>query len=192
VLFVDSDIEFRRTGWLRALCAIVQSTRPAIAYAEWLEPSMFTLEGRPSYVVARPAPWLLLIDAEQTAKLQSSFAVAYPEGESPTGAPIIHDVGAAFFLEAVDRGLRTLALSASFRRHYHHYGGLSWLPTSGPRGEKKLRDQRTVERRLAQLQRLQTSTSFASRVGATAQLAAFPQDLVDATYRIRAYVRRNR
>jgi len=185
LLFVDSDIEFRRASWLRQLVSIVRRTDPAIAYAEWLPPSLFTLDGLEARVVLRPAPWVLLIDAEQTSELRSSFAVTYPETE-----PIIHDVGAAFFHEAVDRGLSTLALPPSFRRCYHHYGGLSWLPVTGPRGQKKLRDQRTVERRLRHLRRLQSATSVTCRVSATAQLAAFPQDALDAMFRIRTGVRR--
>jgi len=186
ILFVDSDVEFRRPSWLSRLMAIAHSDRPAIAYAEWLAPSCFTLDGLLSPVVARPAPWLLMIDSEQTSELESSFAVSRAEAAPASGAPIIYDVGARFFYEAVDRGLHTLALPPSYRRHFHHYGGLSWLPTSGPYGQKKLRDQRTVRRRLRHLQRLQGATSVTSQVVTTAQLTAIPQEIFDVIFRVRA------
>lgn len=190
ILYVDSDIEFRRPRWLRGLMTAVINQGAAIAYAQWLPPSLFTLDGRQLPVVGRPAPWLLLIDAEQTADLRSSFAVHYASAEAPSAPPTIYDVGACFFYEAVARGLQTFALPSSFKRHFQHYGGLSWLPTAGARGQKKLRDQRTVERRLRHLQRLQSSTSMTSRLSAAAQLAATPQDALDIGFRIRAGVTR--
>ena len=185
ILFVDSDVEFRRAGWLSRLMAIASSQHPAIAYAEWLPAGLFTLDGRQSPVVARPAPWLLLMDSEQTAELRSSFAVSYVPATPDSSPPIIYDVGASLFYEAVGCGLRTVALPRSYKRHFHHYGGLSWLPLSGPRGEKKARDQRTVKRRLRHLQRLQRHTSMTSHVIATAQLAALPQEVLDTLARIR-------
>ncbi len=186
ILFIDSDVEFRRAGWLSRLMAIATSRRPAIAYAEWLPASLFTLEGRESRVVARPAPWLLLIDSEQTSDLRSSFAVAYVSATPASSAPIIYDVGASFFHEAVDRDLLTLALPPSYRRHFHHYGGMSWMPLNGPRGQKKARDQRTVERRLRHLQRLQSPTRGTCRIITAAQLAATPQEILDVVFRIRS------
>jgi glycosyltransferase involved in cell wall biosynthesis len=190
ILFVDSDLEFRRAGWLGFLDAIVRRDSPAIAYAEWLPESVFTIDGRVARVVARPAPWLLLLDTQQTSGLEASFAVRYSDMDSGSRSPVIHDVGAALYYEAVDQGLSTLALPRAYQRQYHHYGGLSWLPTGGPRGQKKLRDERTVERRLAVSRRLDMSTAALPRRIAATQLAAFPQDVLEAAFRVRAGVGR--
>ena len=189
LLFVDSDVEFRRRAWLRRIVAAAVQTHSAITYSEWLHGGLHLDDDRQSsQVLARPAPWMLMIDQRQTHHLVSSFAVKYSNRNSSVGLPVIRDVGTAFFEEATRRGLPTLAMPLSYRRMYHHYGGLSWLPTTGRRGQKKLRDQRVVSRRLRQLRRLQSAASILSRLMAAARLAAVLQDACDLLFRIRARV----
>jgi glycosyltransferase involved in cell wall biosynthesis len=191
LLFVDSDVEFRRRDWLHRIVAATESAGAAITYAEWLDGGLYLDEGQSSHVLSRPAPWMLMIDQRQTHDLASSFGVEYSNRNSQVGLPIIRDVGTAFFEEATRRRLPTLAMPASYRRTYHHYGGLSWLPSTGSRGQKKLRDQRVVSRRLCLMRRVQSGAGVLSRLAAAARLAALPQDACDLLFRIRARLLRD-
>ena len=186
LLFVDSDVEFRRRAWLRRIVAATESAGSAITYTEWLHGGLYPDEEKWSHVLSRPAPWMLMIDQRQTDDIMSSFGVEYTNRDSAVGLPIIRDVGTAFFEEATRRRLSALAMPASYGRMYHHYGGLSWLPSTGRRGHKKLRDQRVVSRRLGQMRRLQSGADFPSRLAAAARLAALPQDACDLLFRLRA------
>lgn len=186
LLFVDSDIEVRRSGWLRHLVTLAVLERPAMIYAEWQPPQRYTLNGRPAQVLARPAPWVLMIDCQQTASLQSSFAETRSETVPPSPFIIVRDVGAAFSEEASQLGMRMLAMPPTYRRLYHHYGGLSWLPDRGRRGDKKLRDMRVIKRRLQRLRHVQDRSGALMRLLATVLLTPFAQEALDLIFRVKS------
>lgn len=127
-----------------------------------------------------------MIDPKQLSTLQSDFGEKQSETAPVSNSLIVRDVGAALFEEASQRGLHTLAMPTSYRRLYHHYGGLSWLPTTGSRGRKKIRDQRVVERRLRRLQLVQGPSNVPSQLLARVQLAALHQEVLDLAFRITA------
>lgn len=189
IVFVDSDVEFRRPGWLQRLVAMAMRDRSAIAYAEWLDEHLYTIHSRPARVVGRPAPWLLMIAPTQLTAVRTGFAEIHME-DSESGLVVAHDVGAVLHSEAVERGLQVSAMPRGYRRLYHHYGGLSWLPTTGGRGNKKLRDQRVVQRRLRLLTRAQESPNRLGRHVATVRLAPWSQQARDLMFRIIARLSR--
>jgi glycosyltransferase involved in cell wall biosynthesis len=159
-VFVDSDVEFRRPGWLRDLVTTARRARADMVCAEFLteqrnfvEPSERRLTVR---LMPRPSPWLLLVDAARMAGLQSSFA--HHEAPAPKGpeSALAFDVGGRLLHDARANGLNCLAMPASYQGAYHHYGGLSWPAMAEAYGwdvdpypdrEAKLRE---VERRLRQ------------------------------------------
>ncbi|MGI8711005.1 MAG: glycosyltransferase family 2 protein [Acidimicrobiales bacterium] len=191
LLFVDSDIEFRRPGWLRRIVGPALLECAAIAYAEWQPAQWYTVDGRAARVLGRPAPWLLLIDAKLVSAVRAGFTETHSETVPASPTLIVRDVGSAFFEEAIQHDLHTLKMPSSYRRVYHHYGGLSWLPTTGARGRKKLRDERVVKRRLEGMRRVQDGSSELVRLLATAQLAATIQEARDLAFRVTSRVVRS-
>jgi glycosyltransferase involved in cell wall biosynthesis len=149
-VFVDSDIEFRAQGWLRDMIAAATLRHAAVVCTEMLpETANFKepVAGRIVRGASMPAPWLLMIDIRKTVSIPVSFAFHKQETPLPEGL-IVWDVGGWFFEQVKAASLNWVVMPDSFRRKFHHYGGLSWIPIAGRRGHKKLRDLQTVERRL--------------------------------------------
>jgi glycosyltransferase involved in cell wall biosynthesis len=157
-VFVDSDVEFRRHGWLAQIVATAVARRAGLVWAEFLDERAQFVEPVSSTVVrlaARPAPWLLLVDVARAAALGSSFAFHSDETDAVPEGIVAYDVGARFFRDAERAGLTCVGMPPSFGRAFRHYGGLSWMPDGGRWGRRKRRDLRTVERRLRRLRRRQ-------------------------------------
>ena len=154
-LFVDSDVEFRRTGWLAELVDTAESRHTALVAAEilgevecYVEPVGHTTVR----LASRPAPWLLLVDPAVVAGLGVSFAF---HAEQELDGTVAYDTAGWLFRELAGRGLRWAAMPPEFASAYHHYGGLSWIPLAGRRGWRKRRDLVVVRRRLRRLRRAQ-------------------------------------
>jgi hypothetical protein len=150
-VFVDSDVEFRRHGWLAELVTTAVAWRAALVYADFVEeqPRFVEPVGHTTVRLAgRPGPWLLLVDVRPAARVGSSFRFHAEKSDAVPEGVIAYDVGARFFLDARRAGLRCAGMPRSFRRAFHHYGGLSWNPGDGLR---KRRAARTIERRLHRL-----------------------------------------
>jgi glycosyltransferase involved in cell wall biosynthesis len=151
-VFVDSDVQFLRTGWLRQLVDRARTMGAAVVCGEFLPAGSFTepVGGRHVHGAARPSPWLFLVRVAPVRALGISFGVAVEEPAAVPEGVVLYDVGGRLFQEAVSQGLSWAEMPERYRRRlYQHFGGLSWLPTEGRRGRKKLRDLRRVERRLA-------------------------------------------
>ncbi len=153
-VFVDSDVEFRKRGWLRQLVEVAVEQDAAIVGAEFLDERpeypvpkfLTTVKGAevPNFVLpegvtnvrlaARPAPWLLLVDVPKVRACGASFAV---QTEVCTGNIVGFDVGGKVFREAQRAHLNCVMMPSLYRASYHHYGGLSWLPLTGRRGLRK-------------------------------------------------------
>jgi hypothetical protein len=190
LVFVDSDIEFRRGDWLLRLVAEVERTHCAMIYAEWLPGVDTQVDGRSARLAGRPAPWVLGVAPRKLTSVDVSFAELWSEPAGVSKGILVEDVGAAFHAEAVRRGANTVALPRRFRRLYHHYGGLSWIPSGGARGRKKARDDRVVARRLRLLRVAQDSPLSARRVLARTLLSPDVEDVRDGAFRVRAKLSR--
>lgn len=128
-IFVDSDVEFLRDGWLRDLVRTAALERAALVCGELCPEYPFLVEpvnGRTIRVAARPAPWLLLVRARPIAALGVSFAFREFEDESVPEGVLAYDVGGWLFRHARERGLRWVAMPADYHQKYRHYAGMSW------------------------------------------------------------------
>jgi hypothetical protein len=150
-VFVDSDVEFRRHGWLAEMAATGLRQRAALVYADFVDeqPDFVEPVGATTVRLAgRPGPWLLLVDVSLAARVGSSFRFHAEHTDAVPEGVIAYDVGARFFLDARRAGLACAGMPRSFTRAFHHFGGLSW---NAEHGRKKRRDARTIERGLRRL-----------------------------------------
>ena len=156
-VFVDSDVEFRRRGWLRELVTTATRENAALVCAEILPetPNVIEPVGRVRIRAARrPSPWLMLVDVEQTREVDVSFQWYSEQTDRVPEGVVGWDTGGRFLEELDQRGLRIAAMPRSYQRCYHHYGGMSWIPLdAGHRGRQKELDLMRVRRHLARVRR---------------------------------------
>lgn len=147
-VFVDSDVEFLRPGWLRTLVEHAERRGAALVCAEFLAESRDFIEpvgGQRVRLAGRPAPWLLLLEPGRLRPLGVGFDFhADREADVPEGT-IAYDVGARLFAELPARGLPWAVMPRRYRRFYRHYRGLSW--------RARPKEERIVRRRLATARR---------------------------------------
>jgi glycosyltransferase involved in cell wall biosynthesis len=129
VVFVDSDVEFRRRDWLVRLLAQQEHDNAAIVAAEWVEEIPFFVEPLGLVTVrlmGRPAPWLQLVHLPTVRSLAGSYGFhAEATSEVPEGWRA-YDVGGLLSQLAQDAGHRISVMPPAFRAQYRHYGGRSW------------------------------------------------------------------
>ena len=153
-LFVDSDIEFLRHGWLRELVDAAIRSKAAMIFADLLPEGVNFVEPvghRTIRLASRPAPWLLMLDAAKTARLKASFCFAKEETDRVPEGLIGYDVGALFFRAVDESGFGWMQMPEDYRRRFHHYGGLSWPASTGRRRLKRWRDRRSISQHLKAL-----------------------------------------
>lgn len=130
-VFADSDVEFRREGWLRDMlaaaaahdAALVATRIQAVDGVAYRHP----VTGAARLLAARPEPWLVLLDVEALrGRVTAGFGYRDEPAPDVPGGKIAYDVGAAFFRDLDAQGLRWVEMPPDFARAYHHYGGLSW------------------------------------------------------------------
>jgi len=129
LVFVDSDIRFRRYGWLRTL---LEAAREAdlVTCEVFQEHQDYLVPGAERVVrlAERPAPWLMLIRREPIATMGESFAFRLVEKDNIREGAVVFDVGGAVFAAAKACGLRFAILPDEYQLVFHHYAGLSWRP----------------------------------------------------------------
>jgi hypothetical protein len=169
-VFADSDVEFRRPGWLAGLVDAARHDGADLVYAETLPGATTFIIPRSGKVVSlapRPAPWLFLVRAARAREVGESFAEkTIPSADG--ALPLTYDVGGLFFRAAVAHGLSWRVMPRAYRRSYRHYGGLSWM--SGAAGERKrAHDRAMIDAGLARERALeQGDRRAASRLAARA------------------------
>ncbi len=156
-VFLDSDVELLRRGWLRKLVTTALHEDAALLAGEAVPEGRDFIEpvgGKRVRLASRPSPWVLLANPVRLRPVETSFAFASEETAAVPEGLIAYDVGAALQRAAEAAGLRCLTMPPSYRRSYRHYGGLSWLDAPGARGRKLARDLKTIERRVRRARRL--------------------------------------
>jgi hypothetical protein len=142
-VFVDSDVVFRRHGWLEELVATARDTGSVFVSAGILHPSFppTDAQGRKLRWMPRPTPWMMLVDVERARATEVGFG--FRTGDDPdAGVRVMYDTGAAFFEAVERRGDPWAAMPAEWGRCFHHFGSLSWWSTKSDlklRGKVKLR-----------------------------------------------------
>lgn len=150
-VYVDSDIEFLRPGWLAELVAAARHTRADLVYAEAMAGDRAFTDLRTGELVElapRPAPWLFLMDVRRAWGVNAGFdEISFTPGGG--GRRRVHDVGGWFFIEARRHGLTHHMMARSYRRHYRHFGGASWMADARHRAPWVQSTRERVEARLA-------------------------------------------
>lgn len=125
-LFCDSDIQFLGSGVLSGLLNAAKGSSAAIV-SERLLPGRHYQDWRaPTYLLPRPAPWLLLVDAPAIRSLGTSFLRVFEPSDHHVEGQVTWDVGAKLYHHAVEAGMQHASLGRWVRRKYRHFGQASW------------------------------------------------------------------
>jgi hypothetical protein len=130
-VFVDSDVEVLRAGWLDDLVRTAREHSAVLVCGEMLPEQLNFIEPvshRAVRLAARPAPWLLLVNVARVRPTGCSFAFSSSVSDAVDEGLIAYDVGATLFRELSARNEIITIMPSSFRRKYFHYAGMSWRP----------------------------------------------------------------
>lgn len=129
-VFCDSDIEFRREGWLRQMVERAQEEQAALVatriQARGGVVYQHPVSGARRVLAERPEPWLMLIDIEQTRHIVNTSFAYRDERQGDGQTKVAFDTAAAFFRDLQAAGLHYAEMPPAFARSYRHYGSLSW------------------------------------------------------------------
>lgn len=106
--FVDSDVSFRRAGWLEQMMA----KGGAMVAAESAPENPNTVEpvaGRVVRLAERPSPWVMLCDVEALRPLVVSFAHHVEEGADVPEGVVLYDTAGWLAEQARRAGLAVLS-----------------------------------------------------------------------------------
>lgn len=161
IVFCDSDVEFRRDGWLAAMLDTAHRTGAALVatriQARGGVPYRHPVTGATATLAARPEPWLVLIDVEQVRGVVTT-SFGYDEAVAADGTKIAYDVMAAFFRDLEAAGLPYAEMPPDFAAAYRHFGSMTWQKAGGAgmplaRRAKQLAKLAWVQVRLRQARR---------------------------------------
>lgn len=153
---VDSDIEFRRNGWLSPLVAAAERNA-ALVCTEVLgevDEAIEPVDRRVVHLAARPAPWLLLVDVPRIRELGVGFSFRALETSAVPEGLLAYDVGALLFRELQTRKLPWAEMPRRYRARFKHYGGMSWMAGEQQASLRRRWQRRVIESRLRRLRRV--------------------------------------
>ncbi|HZJ26316.1 MAG TPA: glycosyltransferase [Acidimicrobiia bacterium] len=136
-VFCDSDVEFRRPGWLADLVTTATTGEHALVCArmQW-PPATFVhpTTGAARRLAPRPTPWMLLVDVNQVrGRVEESFGYRDVADPDAFGGKVAYDVGAAYFAALERVGLSWAEMGPEFQKKFRHFGGLTWLRAGASR-----------------------------------------------------------
>jgi hypothetical protein len=129
-VFSDSDVEFRRAGWLAAMVVAAHRERAALVATriqarggvDYRHPKT----GAARVLAERPEPWLMLLDVQQIRGVVTTSFRYRDEPKADGTGKVGFDTAAAFFRDLKAAGLSYVELPREFQRSYRHYGSMSW------------------------------------------------------------------
>jgi glycosyltransferase involved in cell wall biosynthesis len=142
-VFVHSDMEFRRPGWLRQMVDVALERDPVMVYSEilpessnYVEPFIDTpqlaeltrpVTGNVVHGLERPACWCFLANVEKARAVPQNFQDLRIESDEFPEGRVTYGTGGAFFAELKAQELPWELMPESFLEHYHHYGSMTWI-----------------------------------------------------------------
>jgi hypothetical protein len=165
-VFIDSDVEFLRQRWLRELVESAVENDAVLVSGEWVPEAPDFIEpvgGKAVRLSGRPAPWLLLLRASEGRQIGTSFAFTAVETDTVHEGLIAYDVGACFSRRLSSGGMGALIMPRTYRRAFHHYGGLSWRGAADGASTRRRRELDSGGSRLVRLRASQEALSPAPR-----------------------------
>ncbi len=131
LVFVDSDMEFLRRGWLTDIVECARATGAAMVTSRLQDLGDLghrTKDGSPLRWAKRPTPWLMLVDTEQLRGLDDAgFGYRQVDDPERLGGRIAYDTGAYTYAALEARGLTCVAMPDGWDACYHHFGGMTWI-----------------------------------------------------------------
>ena len=148
LVFVDSDMDFRRKGWLCDLVQKANDSHAALVAQGFRGPTGGVREPvkhRLVTVMAAPTTWLFMINEPAVRNIHTSFKGYSVETSIVPEGCVVYDTAAAF-LECIEgAGLSYVSMPRSYSRKVKHYGSMSWGDQSGKLAQYK---RRVVRRRV--------------------------------------------
>ena len=128
-VFVDSDMRFRRGGWLRDLVDASRANNAALVTSRVQHAVGPTVgpNGTKMTWVDRPTPWLMLVDVAQVrGVVDVGFGFRTREDPDDPNVKVMLDTGAGFLESLTEAGLRFHEMGEDWSRCYQHFGGMTW------------------------------------------------------------------
>jgi glycosyltransferase involved in cell wall biosynthesis len=149
-VFVDSDVQFLRPGWLAAVLETADRKAWALVGGEMVPEQPDSLHDGvvPFRFAARLSPWLLLVDIAECDPVPISFQDWSHESTRVHEGRVAYDVSGTLFHTLRLREIGCGPMPTTFQRSYRHYGGLSWQARGMGRLwlERRFRDLALVSR----------------------------------------------
>jgi glycosyltransferase involved in cell wall biosynthesis len=195
LVFADSDMDFRRPGWLIGLVQRRRETGAALVALD-VKPVATGLREPVSARLVRtmPAPttWLFMIDALQLAGIPESMAPRSVDTENVPEGCILYDTAASFLEHVHDRGLRVATMPPGYQRRVKHYGSLTWMPPAGAAGRWAWDNLAVVDRRLRWVRTLDAADGGLASLWARMVLSPSLEEAVEFVARVRRKAARMR
>jgi hypothetical protein len=160
LVFADSDMDFRRPGWLTRLVQRGRETGAALVALDVKPMAVGVREpvsGRLVRTMPAPTTWLFMIDAFQLGDVPESMTYRSVDTENVPEGCILYDTAASFLEQVHDRGLRVATMPRRYQRRVKHYGSLTWMPPAGEAGRRARDNRAVVGRRLRWARTLDTA-----------------------------------
>jgi hypothetical protein len=138
-VFVDSDVQFLRLGWLRDLIRSAERSKWALTSGELVPEQPDSLHaGTVLFRFAeRLAPWLIAVDIAMCDVSHVSFRDWSHESREVHEGRIAYDVAGTLYHTLCLDGVPCGSLPPDYEQTFRHYGGLSW--NASGRGRKWIR-----------------------------------------------------
>ncbi len=131
---VDSDVEILGSDWLDVLLNTARDSDAAIVCAEIIEevPQYVDYTGVARRLARRPSAWMMLVDIAKCRE-RASWQFSIEDDPSIPEQQWALDTGAQLMRSLDLAGERVIAAPA-IHGCFRHYGGLSWVKMTPPRG----------------------------------------------------------
>ena len=188
LVFADSDMDFRRPGWLSGLAQRRRETGAALVALD-VKPMTTGLRepvsGRLVRLMPAPTTWLFMIDTFQLGDISESMAPRSVDTEKVPEGCILYDTAAGFLEQVHDRGLRVVTMPRRYQRRVKHYGSLTWMPPAGEAGRRARDNRAVVGRRLRWVRTLDAADGGFTSMWASISLSPSLEEAVELVARAR-------